>query len=150
MSEENLLIKFGPCGLLCEKCFAYSSGRIKFHADRLRRNLGNFDNYAKRFVSLLEEPAFEKYADFKEMLALLSLGNCKGCRNQECYLFKGCNVRTCHKEKEVDFCYQCKDFPCNDTGFDDDLQNRWLSINERIRNVGLKNYYTEVKDKSRY
>lgn len=148
--QKDLTDKFGPCGLLCEKCYANNNGPVKFHAQQLKHNLGAFDNYAKRFVTLLDEPAFEKYPDFKEFLLLLSSGNCQGCRKQECHLFKGCNVRFCYKEKGVDYCYQCKEFPCNNTGFDDNLTQRWLNINEKIREIGLENYYNEVKDKSRY
>ncbi|WP_236263962.1 hypothetical protein [Dysgonomonas sp. Marseille-P4677] len=68
MNKNELLDKFGFCGLLCEKCFAYDKEQIKIHAEQLKKNLGEFDNYAKRFVSLLEEPLFEKYPDFKEFI----------------------------------------------------------------------------------
>jgi hypothetical protein len=148
--NSELLKKFGPCGLLCEKCFAYEKGMIKHHAEQLKNCLGEFDNYAKRFVSLLHNPVFEKYPDFKEMLNLLSKGTCKGCRNQECHLFQDCKVRTCYKEKKVEYCFQCTDFPCNNSGFDDNLRLRWEKINRKIKEVGLKNYYDMIKDKPRY
>lgn len=148
--SEKLTDKFGPCGLLCEKCFAYEKGPIRFHAEQLKNNLGNFDTYANRFVILLNEPIFGKYPDFKEVLGLLSSNNCKGCRKQECSLFKACKVRDCYKEKGVDFCYQCPDFPCDHTGFDNNLKQRWLSLNQKIRETGLENYYLEIKDKARY
>jgi hypothetical protein len=148
--NTDFINKFGPCGLLCEKCFAFNRGSIKLRAEQLKNNLGEFDNYAKRFVSLLDEPAFEKYPDFKEFLQLLTSGNCQGCRKQECHLFKGCKVRECYKTKGLDYCYQCNDFPCNHTGFDDNLNHRWLKINHKIREIGLEAYYDEIKDKPRY
>jgi hypothetical protein len=148
--QTDIIDKFGPCGLLCEKCFAYNNGQIKLHAEQLKNNLGDFDNYAKRFVTLLDEPVFDKYAGFKEFLNLLSSSNCQGCRKQECHLFKACKVRHCYKDKEVDYCYQCEDFPCNNTGFDDNLTQRWLSINHKIRKIGLESYYNEIKDQPRY
>ncbi|MFC0875777.1 DUF3795 domain-containing protein [Saccharicrinis sp. FJH2] len=148
--QNDLNNKFGPCGLLCEKCFAYANGQIKYHAEQLKANLGNFDNYAKRFVTLLDEPVFNKYHDFNELLNLLSSGNCQGCRKQECHLFRDCMVRHCYKGKTVDYCYQCTDFPCDNTGFDNNLKQRWLKINRRIREIGLENYYDEIKDKPRY
>lgn len=152
MSEKdnNFKDKFGPCGLLCEKCFANDKGSIKFHAEQLKKNLGEFDNYAKRFITLLDEPIFEKYQNFKEFLNLLSSGNCQGCRQQECHLFTDCKVKQCYKEKEVDYCYQCNDFPCENTGFDDNLKQRWISINHKIRDIGIENYYKQIKDKPRY
>lgn len=148
--QNDLVSKFGPCGLLCEKCFAYNSGQIRHHAEQLKNNLGEFDNYAKRFVTLLDEPIFNKYADFKELLNLLSSNNCQGCRKQECHLFKDCKVRNCYKGKGIDYCYECEDFPCDNTGFDDNLKQRWLNINQKIREIGLESYYNEVKDKPRY
>lgn len=149
--EHNILMeKFGPCGLLCEKCFAYEKGSIKYHAELLKANLGDFDIYAQRFVTLLENPVFIKYQNFKEMLNLFSEGSCMGCRKQDCHLFKACGVKQCSKDKKVDYCYQCNDFPCNNTGFDENLKRRWLTINEKMREVGLESYYNEIKDKPRY
>jgi hypothetical protein len=148
--ENNLKDKFGPCGILCEKCFAFEKGPIRFHAEMLKNNLGEFDNYAKRFVVLLNNPVFAKYPDFKELLNLLASNNCQGCRKQKCHLFKGCKVKDCHHYKNVDFCYQCSEFPCEETGFDDNLKQRWIKINNRIIEIGLEDYYAEVNDKSRY
>ena len=147
---SDLIDKFGPCGILCEKCFAYKHGSIRLHADVLKKDLGEFDNYAKRFVTLLDEPNFGKYPEFKDLLNIFSTGDCSGCRKQECHLFKGCKVKDCYKNKEVDFCYQCKEFPCENTGFDDNLKQRWLIINNKIREIGLEKYYSEIKDKPRY
>jgi hypothetical protein len=148
--ENNLIDKFGPCGLLCEKCFAFNNGPIHFHADMLKKNLGEFNNYAKRFVGLLDNPVFAKYPDFKEFLNTLATNNCQGCRKQDCHLFTECKVKNCYKNKNVDYCFQCNDFPCENTGFDDNLKQRWLKINFRIREIGLEDYYNEIKDKPRY
>jgi hypothetical protein len=148
--SDNLVDKFGPCGLLCEKCFAFENGPIKQHAEQLKNYLGSFDNYAKRFVTLLEEPVFTKYPDFKEVLVLLSSGKCKGCRKQDCHLFGNCKVKQCYKDKSIDFCFQCASFPCNNTGFDENLAMRWKAINHKIREIGLENYYEEIKNNPRY
>jgi len=148
--RQDLLDKFGPCGLLCEKCFAYDTGPIHFHAEQLKINLGEFDNYANRFSTLLDEPKFGDYPVFKEFLGLLSVSNCQGCRKQECHLFIDCKVKDCYKKMKVDFCFQCADFPCDHTGFDENLEKRWLKINQRIIENGLDNYYNEIKDKPRY
>lgn len=148
--SNYLIEKFGPCGLLCEKCFAYAKGPIKLHAEKLRENLGAFDNYAKRFVTLIDEPTFLKYPEFKEVLDLLSAGKCLGCRKQSCQLFSGCMVKECCKAKNVDFCYQCEGFPCSNTGFDENLEKRWLAINHKIKEIGLAAYFNQIMDKPRY
>ena len=150
MNYQTILDSLGPCGINCQKCFAFNSGDIKRHSSNLQASLGNFDIYAKRFSELLDTPVFEKYPDFKEMLNHFANSNCLGCRKQECHLFTSCNVRTCYKEKSVDFCFQCDEFPCNHTGFDIHLEQRWRKINERMKDVGVENYFEEIKDKARY
>lgn len=150
MNYQNILEYLGPCGLNCQKCFAFKEGNIKQHSEALRDSLGNFDAYASRFVDLLDAPVFKKYSDFKEMLDHFANENCLGCRKQECHLFKSCNVRTCYKDKSVDFCFQCNEFPCNHSGFDNHLEKRWIAINQRMKEIGPENYFNEIKDKSRY
>jgi hypothetical protein len=47
------------------------------------------------------------------------------------------------------FCYQCPDFPCNNTGFDEHLHKRSVDINNRMKEIGVEKYYEEVKDMKR-
>ena len=142
--------RLAPCGLHCGKCFAFKEGDIQHHSRALKESLGNFDVYAERFVELLDEPVFKKYSCFKDLLDYFSKVNCRGCRNERCKLFKSCKVRDCSEEKEVDFCFQCSEFPCDHTGFDTHLQERSHEINRRMKEIGIESYYEEVKDKPRY
>ena len=139
-----------PCGLNCEKCFAHVDGDIRRYSRMLKEKLGNFEVYARRFVTLLDDPIFKKYPEFKEMLDYFALGACRGCRHEQCRLFAGCGVRACHQAKGVDFCHACDEFPCGHTGFDEDLHRRWIQINERIRATGVERYYEETRDQPRY
>ena len=150
MDYEKIKDKIAPCGLHCGKCFAYKSGDIVKNSQALKNDLGDFDVYAKRFVELLDKPIFEKYQDFKEMLDYFAIADCSGCRNEICKLFKDCKVRLCSEMKEIDFCFQCPDFPCNNTGFDKHLNERSVNINLRMKEIGVDNYYEEIKDKPRY
>lgn len=84
------------------------------------------------------------------MLAYFIRGWCQGCRNDDCKLFKGCKVKECSRTKKVDFCFQCPEFPCENTGFDENLQKRWLAINKRMKEIGVEEYFAESKDNSRY
>jgi hypothetical protein len=150
MNTEQLKASVAPCGLSCETCFAHVDGAIRRHSLKLKEKLGNFDSYAKRFEALLGEPVFRKYPDFKEMLDYFAKGNCTGCRNEQCKLFKDCGVRPCHQEKQVDFCYQCEEFPCDRTNFDENLYKAWVKINEIIRKKGLENYCEQTLKRPRY
>lgn len=142
--------RLSPCGLHCGKCFAFAEGDIALLSKQLEESLGNFDVYAERFVSLLNEPVFSKYPDFKILLHYLSVSKCKGCRKEKCVLFKSCKIRECSESRNVDFCFLCKDFPCNVTGLDEHLYKRSVDINLRMKEIGVEAYYNEIKDKPRY
>lgn len=150
MDYEFIKSRLSPCGLHCGKCFAFVDGDIALCSKELKESLGNFDVYAERFVTLLDEPAFSNYPDFKVLLEIFSRGKCRGCRKEKCILFKNCKVRDCSERKNVDFCFQCDDFPCNETGFDEHLHLRSVEINRRMKDIGVEVYYNEIKDKPRY
>ncbi|MCK5312122.1 MAG: DUF3795 domain-containing protein [Desulfobacteraceae bacterium] len=150
MANEQIKAALAPCGLSCEKCFAHVDGDIRKYSIKLKERLGNFDNYAKRFETLIGDPIFKKYPDFKEMLDYFASANCKGCRNEQCKLFQDCGVRSCHQEKQIDFCHLCDEFPCKKTNFDEDLYKRWILINEKIKATGLEQFYEKTKNRPRY
>lgn len=148
--KELILQRLGPCGLHCGKCFAFSEGEIASHSQKLKAAMGNFNVYAERFADMLADPIFLTYPAFKEFLDYLSTVECKGCRKEQCKLFKTCNVRPCSQEKGIDFCFACEEFPCDKTGFDEHLYKRHIEINQRMKKIGVENYYEEIKDQSRY
>lgn len=150
MTEQSIQVSVAACGLSCEKCFAHVDGEIRKHSLKLKELLGNFHNYAPRFETLLGEPVLGKYNDFKAVLDFFASENCRGCRNEQCRLFKDCGVRACHQEKQVDYCYQCGEFPCDHTNFDEPLYQAWVKINEIIRKSGLEKYYQLTLDRPRY
>jgi len=58
MDYELIKSRLSPCEFHCGKCFAFVDGEIALLSKKLKHSLGNFDVYAERFVSLLDEPAF--------------------------------------------------------------------------------------------
>ena len=147
MLYQDILKKLAPCGLNCYKCFANSEGAIRDSSLKLQSLLGSFDIYAERFSSFL--PIFKKYPSFKALLTYLTEENCLGCRKGSC-LYPDCGVRDCYKTKNVDFCFQCDEFPCKKTNFDSHLEKRWKQINNRMKKIGIEAYYKETKDIPRY
>lgn len=147
IDRETVKQNLGACGLSCAKCMAYVHGDIGRHAAELQRLLGDFDRYAKRFSAF--KPVFNNYPAFKEMLAFFATPGCRGCRQGDC-LYPNCVTTTCHKEKGVDFCAECPEFPCDRVNFDPDLRKRWIQMNERMKEVGPEGYFAETKDASRY
>ena len=150
MDHEKIKASLAPCGLCCETCFAHVDGDIRRYSLKLKEKLGNFHINAERFETLLGDPIFKKYPDFKEMLDYFASENCRGCRNEQCKLFKDCGVRVCHQENGIDFCHQCDLFPCDKTHFDDGLYKGWVLINEKIREVGLEKFYEKARTRPRY
>ena len=147
MTYDAILAILAPCGLNCAKCQAYSAGEIRKHAAELKRLLGSFDSYAVRFSKFM--PTFKNYPPFKELLAHFSEADCKGCRQGDCK-YPNCGVSSCYRKKGVDFCFQCNEFPCTKTNFDPDLHTRWLSMNRRMKEVGVEAYFEETRNVSRY
>lgn len=150
MEYKEILNRLAPCGIRCDTCFAFSDGKINKLSRELSSELGNFHNYASRFANVLDEPVFNVYPYFKLQLDFFTQCECKGCRNERCKLLKSCNVRICSEEKKVDFCFQCDEFPCNDSGFDEDLELRWKKINQRMKDIGVEAFFKETQGDQRY
>lgn len=149
MQNEDIKKKLAPCGLHCGQCFAFRDSAIHQSAVQLKKYLGNFEPYAERFSTLLN-PVFKNYPVFQEFLDYLVSSECGGCREEQCKFYKNCNVRRCAAQKDVDYCCQCPQFPCEETGLDENLYRRHVSINKKIREIGSAAYYEEIKDLPRY
>ncbi len=146
--EEFIKSRLAPCGLSCGKCLAYAGGPIQKLSQQLGDELGeNFSAYAERFEAM--DSIFKDYAQFKRFLDFLATGLCEGCREKGC-LFKDCQVTVCVREKGVDYCYQCDEFPCDRHGMPDGLAQRWLSNNKKMQKIGSEAWFCGCKDTPRY
>ena len=148
-TKADILSRLAPCGLHCGRCFAYRGGEIGALSMKLKKALGNFAPYAERFSEQLS-PVFQKYPDVYEMLSYFASADCAGCRKEECKFYKNCKVRKCAAKKHLQFCYQCDQFPCKDTGLDENLYQRHVAINKQIKEIGMEAYYDKIKDVPRY
>ncbi len=147
MDRKDILNDLAPCGLSCRKCFAFQEGDIGRHSRELAALLGNFDIYAERFSAFL--PAFKEYPAFKRLLTYLGSADCEGCRKGTCK-WPDCGVQACYRDKGVDFCFECDEFPCDRTHFDEHLQRRWVDMQNRMKSIGVAAYYEEAKGLPRY
>lgn len=140
--------RLAPCGLSCGKCLAFADGPIQQHAKNLQEELGdNFGAYAQRFEGM--NPTFKHYEKFRELLDYLATGSCSGCRGQGC-LFQACTIPACIKSKNVDYCFECDEFPCDHHGMPDGLAQRWQANNEKMREIGVEAWFVKTIDKPRY
>ncbi|MTI84483.1 MAG: DUF3795 domain-containing protein [Firmicutes bacterium] len=148
MEYNNVLQHLAPCGLDCVRCADYEHGEIKQLSSRLIQILGNYRRVAK--IKNENKPIFSGYSQFEEILTSLSNGSCSGCRGQNVLCpITTCFAKTCHKEKNVDFCFQCNEYPCVKQ-FTGRLRERWRYINDRMKDIGVVEYYYEQVKLPRY
>ncbi|OYT62534.1 hypothetical protein B6U81_00610 [Thermoplasmatales archaeon ex4484_30] len=142
---EEILKILAPCGIDCSHCYAYEKGKIKELSKELLFHLGGFDELVMDLKKFM--PAFKNYDSFKEVLVNFSKGDCKGCRNSS---FKGCAVKACCNDKKIDFCFQCDEYPCKKSGFDERLYKKWRTSNDKMKEVGVEAYYEKQKKEACY
>lgn len=143
MDYDEIVKRLGPCGLDCGRCAGNANGEIRQLSSRLIKVLGNYGKLAK--LRAQNEPAFGVYPQFEEILRAFSEASCGGCRSDNVQCFVTCAARTCHKEKGVDFCFQCKDYPC-DKEFHDRIRQRWMQLNDRMKEVGVAQFFLEQNE----
>jgi hypothetical protein len=103
---------------------------------------------------------WDKWFDtFQNTLQYLCGASCPGCRNnhpsnkeEKWGHLEGCVIPACVKERGVDFCAECDEFPCqkekdfcathNMSGED------WENGSRRIKEIGIEAYFEEKKDVS--
>lgn len=150
MKYEEIRQITAPCGIDCKKCIAYADGYVKEASVRLTKWLGpNFNVHAERFSKFY--PSLSNYNQFKEVLQFFADASCPGCRNGHPQ-FPNCGIATCPKieSREMDFCFQCDDFPCTRPEFHPSLDERWKTKNRRMAEVGVEKFYEETIDEARY
>jgi len=125
------------CGLHCELCS--SRGRLPIQATKLKETM-NLDGW-----HLWGKYVYKDFDQFWNVLSNLTEPDkcCPGCRqgggDPEC------KIRTCAKEKNVDVCPMCDDFPC-------ELINNFAKIyplvipdGKRMAEIGIEKWIDEQK-----
>jgi Protein of unknown function (DUF3795) len=144
---EEILERLAPCGLDCERCVRYEKGRIKRSATELAGSLEGFENMASKLIE--RAPVLEDYAAFAKVLGFFTEAGCTGCRAGGCPL-PFCAARVCYQEKGVDYCFQCDEYPCGRNSYPEEFGSRWRDKNDRMREVGVEQFYRESLGSPRY
>ena len=147
MEYGQVVQKLAACGLDYSRCADYKNGEIKELSARLSELLKGYERVARIRSSII--PAFEGFDKFKEVLETFADASCGGCRSDDIKCPIDCHVKTCHKEKRVDFCFQCNDFPCS-SHIDERIKTRWLEKNNRMKEIGVIGFYSEQSKSPRY
>lgn len=147
MEYGAILQELAPCGIDCSRCAACEKGEIKRLSVMLDNSLASFEKVAEKMARFV--PALAGYPQFKEVLEFFARAGCPGCRaggGQNPH----CAARNCFREKGVDFCFQCGEFPCSKNDYDHQLAEKWLQSNNRMKEAGVEKFYLEQRARPRY
>jgi len=147
LSSRDVVARLAPCGLDCERCAWCAHGTVRRLATDLAKALEGFEGMAARMAERV--PALAAYDRFAEVLALFAGASCAGCRAGGSTL-PFCAARTCFREKGVDFCFQCDEYPCGRNAYPEMMVRRWRAWNDRMREVGVERFYQESLQRPRY
>lgn len=137
MTEDLELVTY--CGLYCELC-----------GDRAR-----IPQRAKALYEAMNDEgwphwrnSFPGFAEFWSFLAKLHIaGSCAGCRAGSGWA--DCPMRPCARERSLELCNQCPDFPCSHV---EALAARYPTVigdNRRMQEVGLERWLREQNERVR-
>lgn len=150
MNRQELLDKIAPCSLMCYTCSAFERGIIC----GLSKELLNYTEGMHEFFEKHQAPNLEQFEAFNNELKNYSAGLCSGCRNREHHgcSIQGCFILECTKSQNVDYCGECKAFPCDKVKnlFEQEVYNLWLLGNQEIKEKGIECFWEENKCKSHY
>jgi len=139
-ADRQQQLEFTPyCGLYCELCAERS--RIPQRAAALQQAMAE-EGWPYWGSSV---PDFTEFWRFLE--GLHTGGGCPGCRADGGY--PQCQIRACARERGVELCSECPDFPCHRV---EALAARYPTLiadNRRLQAVGLEQWLSEQRERAR-
>ncbi len=147
MEKFEAISKLSVCGLDCSRCADYENGEIRSLSSKLSELLNRYERLAK--MKAANDPVFDGYPEFVRILGHFAKGTCGGCRSDNVKCPLDCYATTCGKERKINFCFECEEFPC-DKQFEGKLRESWIKRNIRMKEIGVENYYIEQCKLPRY
>ena len=126
------------CGLYCDLCA--QRGRIPHQANVLRESMvkEGYEFWGK------EVPGFNKFWKFLNNLCDPEKA-CPGCRQGGGPPF--CSIRKCARERKVDICIFCEDYPCNRILAIAKGYPTLIADGKRMQEIGIKAWIQEQKER---
>ncbi len=153
--KDEILNSVAPCSMFCSTCTACKYGKISNHSKELLQLLEGHEEFLEKNLKKQYIHKLEEFKLFSQKLKKYAYPKCDGCRKGRangCSI-KNCFIPECAKEHNVDFCADCKEFPCNKVNksiFKESTIQKWLNGNNKIRETGINNYYNEGKNIPHY
>jgi len=158
MTRDEIINAVAPCTLMCYTCIGYTEGGLRRHAEHLRELYMGW--YEAHVASYSRNPTKERLFKlnriviFNEMLEeLIEHPQCEGCRRNDAAHWgcvEGCGISKCVRERGIDFCADCADFPCGRDCVPGSVRKRWIDGNNFIKKHGFERYFEENKNVSHY
>jgi len=124
------------CGLYCKLCAHYArvpKQAAKFKVILLKEGYDYFGEYIY--------PEYKNFRKVLDQMESTDLTKCRcfgGCGNPEC------KIRICAKEKGIEYCASCADFPC--ANFTEGFLKTYpclIANNRRIKEIGIEAWIKE-------
>ena len=147
MKKREVIGKLSVCGLDCSRCADYENSEIRSLSSKLSELLKGYKGLAR--IKAENNPIFKGYPEFDQILSYFAKGTCSGCRSENVQCPLECHAKDCRQERNIDFCYECDEFPC-ERQFNGKLRERWIERNNRMKEIGVEKYYIEQSQLPRY
>jgi hypothetical protein len=139
MPNQNLLHHVAYCGLYCELCA--HRNRIPQKAKQLQKSLHEerMDNWYQYVPEM--KNTFPTFWQFLQRLI-----------NLDCMCRTGggppdCKIRQCAKQKDIEICIQCKEYPCK---LIQNLAEHYPTViqdGKRLQKIGLEKWVKEQEER---
>ena len=154
MDKKIILDAIAPCSLCCHTCHAKKGGIVEATTKSLLNYYTGYLEFEKKVLPRKFKCIMKEDKKFVEMLQKKSNAKCLGCRNSEHgkYCIENCFILECTKQHGIDFCGECPEFPCEKINqlFVGEVLNDWKYGNQRIKDIGIENFYNEAIARSHY
>lgn len=147
MKKGEAFSKLSVCGLDCSRCVDYENSEIKNLSSKLSELLNGYERIAN--LKSVNNPIFNEYPKFVKFLSRFTQGACGGCRSNNLKCPIDCHAKTCYRNNGIEFCFECGEYPC-DKQFEGKTRERWIYRNNRMKEIGVENYYREQWKLPRY
>ena len=138
-------------------CGKYFCAFCDYYKGTIVKAAQNLLGFAERYGSLRVMANAYQTCNFDEfMKGLKWLASqekpCKGCRFGGGWSWWGdCPVRDCCSQKDIDFCYQCQEFPCKRLKEEPllDSKKAMIEANNQMKAMGIEVWIQQLRKKYR-
>ena len=128
------------CGLYCGLCSLKC--RIPQRAQALHDSMqkDGYDHWGQNI------PGFTEFWEFLDRL--VESESKRSCREGTCGA-PFCTIRKCAREKNIDICISCEDYPCNRIDGIAEGYPTLLSDGKRIKDIGIAGWIEEQEERAK-